>query len=54
MLTKEELIKRLENCPSKVGGDEENAHVEADELLLDYINDEDIRKSFENIEKWYA
>jgi len=29
-------------------------HLEADNLLLDYINDEQITEAFERIEKWYS
>lgn len=34
--------------------DPEEDHIKADELLLEYINDELIIKSFKEIEKWYA
>lgn len=32
----------------------ENAHVKADWLLLDYINDKEVSASFASILKWYA
>ncbi len=52
MNKKELLIKGLKmqqrNC------DTESAHSIADSFLLDYINDKDIRKAFEDIPKWYA
>ena len=34
--------------------DQESAHVEADDLLLWYIDDEEVTKLFEKIDKWYA
>lgn len=35
-------------------GDTEMIHVTADELLLEYINDPDIKEAFNKIRKWYA
>ena len=35
-------------------GDEEIAHVKADEALLEFINDPEITEAFDAIEKWYA
>lgn len=34
--------------------DEEMNHILADELLLEYINDPDVKDLFNNIKKWYA
>ncbi len=34
--------------------DQEQAHVEADELLLEMINDSEVTRAFKNIPKWYA
>ena len=34
--------------------DVEAVHAEADELLLNYINDSEIEKAFENVPRWYA
>lgn len=50
-MTKEELIIKLKNCNS---GDEEIDHVNADRTLLEYINDEEVTKTFHDIDKWYA
>ncbi len=50
-MTKEELINLLN---ALLGDDPEGEHRKADELLLDYIGDEDIRKAFDEIEKWYS
>ncbi len=57
-MTKEELIKKLDAINGKhLTGrlyDAENGHLEADELLLEYINDEGVNNAFDNVEKWYA
>lgn len=51
-MNKEELIKKLKELQG--GGDTEMQHIEADDLLLDYINDKDITEEFCKIKKWYA
>lgn len=51
-MTKDELLKALSECDK--GVDEEIAHVRADKLLLEYIDDIDITEAFDKIEKWYA
>jgi len=57
--TKEKLIKKLKKLRT-MSMDEsdvnnrENAHVKADWLLLDYINDKEVSASFASILKWYA
>ena len=35
-------------------GDPEVAHGKADDLLLDFINDEAVREAWEEVPKWYA
>lgn len=35
-------------------GDAEVAHGKADDALLDYINDEEVRQAYDAIDKWYA
>ena len=51
-MTKEELIKKLFDLTCYY--DLEKAHIKADILLLEYINDEEITKAFNDIDKWYA
>ena len=34
--------------------DAEEHHLDADAALLDYIDDHDVTKAFDDIEKWYA
>jgi hypothetical protein len=50
-LTKPQLIDRLHVL---MDVEAENAHSSADELLLEFIGDEDISKAFSLIKKWYA
>jgi hypothetical protein len=51
-MTKKELIKELKKLQSNE--DTEEAHVEADHLLIKYIKDADIGKEYRAIKKWYA
>jgi hypothetical protein len=43
-LTKEELLKKLKECDDN--DDNEEAHSDADQALLEYINDEEITNAF--------
>ena len=51
-ITKEELIKKLKELAKD--NDCEMTHAEADDLLLLYLNDEEIREAYENVGKWYS
>jgi hypothetical protein len=51
-ITKEELIKKLKELAED--DDYEMTHVKADNLLLLYLNDEEIREAYESVGKWYA
>ena len=61
-MNKQELVKRLIKLDkyadadffSTNHGDAEDWHIEADDLLLEYINDKDIKDAYDNISKWYA
>lgn len=53
-MEKKELIERLENIKKEYWWDTEEAHVEADSALIEYINDEEVTKAYDNIDKWYA
>ncbi len=61
-MTKEQLVKQLQKLARQVKGWEwnkegespESAHVSADRALLDYIEDEEVTKAFDSIDKWYA
>lgn len=49
-MTKQELLFIL-NHPS---GDTEVDHCNADDALLEFINDPEITEAFNKTEKWYA
>ena len=51
-MTKKDLIRRLKKLQDC--GDTEIAHGQADDLLLEFINDEKVREAFDDIPKWYA
>lgn len=51
------LVSELENIAqesTRMGADIEELHMEADSLLLEYINNNDVTTAFNNIRKWYA
>lgn len=50
-MNKEYLLKQLEMCKHM---ETEEGHIRADELLLEYINDPEITKTFNELGKWYA
>lgn len=51
-MTKDELCKKLNDL--QLNNDREQAHITADNLLLDYIADQDIADLYNAIYKWYA
>jgi len=60
-MNKEELINSLNAIANrqkegfgnnKFYGSCEDEHMEADNLLLNYINDSEVSKAFESIERW--
>ena len=67
-MTKEELIEKLKQVAdgtymrvefpgekvTAVGDDQEEQHMIADDLLLAYINDDEIESAYVDIPKWYA
>lgn len=56
-MTKEKLLERLQSISeAQYSGrwDGEQDHIDADKLLLEYINDSEITKAFNHIHKWYA
>lgn len=56
-MSKEELIARLHEIsvrqPSK-DRDEEQGHMDADDALIEYIDDPEIKAAYESVRKWYA
>lgn len=54
-LTKAQLLKKLkklEKCAQSY--DTEAVHCDADSLLIQYIDDEEIATAYGRIDKWYA
>lgn len=53
-MTKEELIEKLKTLNGRPEYDIEQDHKDADQLLLEYINDKEITEAFNSVEKWYS
>lgn len=53
-LTKAILIKHLKAISVDSCTDPEEYHCMADNLLLQYINDDKVTKTYAKIKKWYA
>ena len=54
-MTKPELLKRLDDLYKGGYYDPEEAHIKADQLLLEFINDKEVTKAYDRIDiKWYA
>lgn len=47
-------LKKLANESITSGVDIEELHMQADSLLLEYINNNDVTTAFNKIDKWYA
>lgn len=56
----EELVKKLKDlektCINETYKwyDAEKGHMEADQLLLQYINNPEVTEAFNDLEKWYS
>jgi hypothetical protein len=48
-----ELISRLKALKDN-NFDIEDRHIEADDLLLEFINIKEVKDAFDELEKWYA
>lgn len=53
-MTRDELLDKLRKIKDTKGWDKEVTHGEADQALLDFINDPEIEQAYDAIEKWYA
>lgn len=51
-MTKAELLEKLKAC--RESDDPEFAHGEADDALVEFINDEEVAEAFYAVERWYA
>lgn len=47
-------LEKLANESITSGADIEELHMQADSLLLEYINNNDVTTAFNKINKWYA
>lgn len=46
------LLKNLKSLSRDT--DKEHVHIEADDLLLEYIGDDSIKRAFLSLELWYS
>ena len=53
-MTKQELVSILTKLYNDGDYDQEEAHIDADNALIDYIDDVEIQKAYSRIGKWYA
>ena len=53
MITRDELIQALQEY-TKNNDDPECTHVKIDNMLIEYINDKEIKELWEKVEMWYA
>lgn len=60
-MTRDELLVELRrlvdiqtNPSQRRGGDQETDHLDADDALIEYIDDPEIAEAYGNIGKWYA
>lgn len=53
-MTVEELKARISRIPEKYGEDWERTHIEFDELMLEFINDDWVRKEYVDLCPWVA
>ena len=51
-MNKNELLKKLKELQDD--RDTESAHSDADDLLVEYIGDDEIANEYGKIRKWYA
>ncbi len=53
-MTREELLEGLQRIIDSQDWDKEVSHIEADGLLMEFINDDAVYNLYNKIEKWYA
>lgn len=49
-----ELIEELKKIKQKDTDDLEENHIDADNLLLRFINNKEVSRAYNSIKKWYA
>lgn len=52
-MSRDELLERLKALRAMTGNDPTDCHMDADQLLVDYIGDAEISAAYEKVEKWY-
>lgn len=52
-MDKKELVEKLRSLQHTYG-DQEDSHLKADALLLEYIDDEHVKDAYDAIHKWYS
>ena len=52
-MKKEELLLKLANALG-ANGDPEQSHSMADEALIEFIGDKEVKNIYDKITKWYA
>jgi len=52
-MTKDELLAKLHECATSKY-DPETTHEDADEALVEYINDPEIAQAYLSLTRWYA
>ena len=53
-MTKNELIKALNELSREKNIDYETTHIKADDLLIEYIKDNEIAQAYHGVGKWYS
>lgn len=58
-MERKELVRKLEEIQAKEQNHDNSyyqvqAHEDADQALLDFIDDPEVTEAFYNIDKWYA
>lgn len=51
-MTKQELLDILKECQENRSTEE--AHGDADDALIEFINDSEIAEAYSKVHKWYA
>lgn len=53
-MTKEQLVKELQDIALRNHDDCEINHGRAEDLLIEFINDPEVKTAYDSITKWYA
>ena len=49
-----ELVEKMRACAEKPGQDSEVMHIDIDQLLLEYIDDEDVTRLYNGLTLWFG